>query len=289
MRFFTFILVFFSVLSITQSVYASVLSLVGDQSTLKVGDVFSIEVLMDTQGEMVNAIGATVVFPDFLHFVKSEEKDSHIPLWVQHPALKSEHISFEGIIPGGLDGQTRIVTRLYFEVEQEGQGLVSFREAQVLLHDGLGTESEVVTEGFHVTTVSGTATRPLRPSLDDEPPSPFTPTILKDADVNGGQTSLIFQTRDTFSGVSHYEVKEGLFGLFKRVESPYELQKEDGTMIVVRAYDYAGNMREAILYPHRYAAYVPEYVVFFSILLVCILFLLALFFFLRKRYYVRSL
>lgn len=90
--------------------------------------------------------------------------------------------------------------------------------------------------------------------IDTEPPANFTPKIdyLTASVVN--RLMVSFFTTDSLSGVSHYEVgvidksgKTTESPVFIETESPYQLPitSADSVRILVRAYDNAGNIREA--------------------------------------------
>jgi hypothetical protein len=273
-----FLGVFLFFMSFGSVAYGAELSLRGSQSTLAVGDVISVDVVLNTQETEVNAVAVDLGAPSFLRFLRAEDKDSIISFWIQQPAYDGEVFSLEGIVPGGINIKHGHISRLYFEVISEGQGPITVARARVLAHDGMGTQIETTTHGIHLAVLSGTQAGTPRSFVDDEKPEPFILEVITDPDVHDGAPSLLFQAHDKLSGVRYYKVREGLFGPFIDAESPYVLVHTPGKkQIVVRAYDDAGNYTDAILYPHPLGGFVEYLVPFSSILMVLVLVCLLLF------------
>jgi len=91
--------------------------------------------------------------------------------------------------------------------------------------------------------------------IDTTPPAAFTPVVEPALRTIERQPLVSFITTDALSGISHYELryiditperKEEAVGFFREVSSPYKLPPlEIGRyLIVIRAYDLAGNWRE---------------------------------------------
>lgn len=88
-----------------------------------------------------------------------------------------------------------------------------------------------------------------RAMVDTIPPEEFSLKIGQKPTVFEGQYFLNFSTTDNTSGIEYYEVKEGKRDWEKAV-SPYLLKEQAlGKEIIVRAYDKAGNYREANIKP----------------------------------------
>jgi len=90
--------------------------------------------------------------------------------------------------------------------------------------------------------------------IDSSPPAIFTPTVEPSPKTIERQPLISFITTDAFSGLDYYTLKyidmtperEEAVGFFTEVSSPYRLPSlEIGKyLVVVRAYDEAGNWRE---------------------------------------------
>ena len=87
--------------------------------------------------------------------------------------------------------------------------------------------------------------------IDTKPPAVFTPKVDYIINDDGTKRALVsFFTSDNMSGIDHYEVgvieknqPATVTPIFVRTESPYEVPSTsiDGSVVVVRAYDLAGN------------------------------------------------
>jgi hypothetical protein len=93
-------------------------------------------------------------------------------------------------------------------------------------------------------------------NIDSQPPAEFTPDFIPSGRTSSKNQIINFQTSDTYSGVSYYEIKtiplspSSLVpgndnGFFIEATSPYQMNLDIGRYdIIVRAYDKAGNYRE---------------------------------------------
>jgi len=90
-----------------------------------------------------------------------------------------------------------------------------------------------------------------RVQIDRTSPVEFTPAIGSDPSLFGGNKFVSFSTVDKTSGISHYNIKIGLFGRTYETQSPAKLYKPIiGDNITVTAFDNAGNAREvSLLWP----------------------------------------
>lgn len=91
--------------------------------------------------------------------------------------------------------------------------------------------------------------------IDITPPAAFTPTVEPSPKTIEKQPLISFITTDALSGMDYYQLKyiditperkEEEVGFFREVASPYKLPslQEGKYIVVVRAYDVAGNYRE---------------------------------------------
>ncbi len=280
---FFFLAICISTLLYVPAAQASTLFLQSNDTSLHVGDVFYIDVLLTTEGETINALDVAVKFPpDILSFVKAEDTNSVVSLWVTKPKeTNSSQIELGGITPGGTKGEELHVVRLHFKVQKEGQGIVEFTQSQILLHDGKGTESDVRTRNIHVAVTAGESTYNERLYTDTEPPEVFTVERMHDPDVFDGQMFLVFETQDKNSGILKYQVREGFFGRYTDAVSPYKLRhQDDDRNVSIKAIDRAGNETVIQLYPQSGYTWFLQQERIFSILIVFIS--LCLFFFMYR-------
>jgi hypothetical protein len=273
---------------LTMPVYGAVLKIESDFSTVHVGDLLTVKVSIDTQKQTLNAIETDLVFPsDLLDFVSSEVGEGVVTVWLRTPQEVTDgRVSFSGITPGGFMQDDAQVVTLTFKVVAEGQGVIETKNTQLLLHDGLGTEALVRPQNVHIAVVEGVSTIQKKLYYDDELPEFFTPTIERDVDVFSGALFLVFSTLDKNSGLSHFEVKEGLFGTYKTAESPYRIIHQNlSRKIFVKAIDTNQNERIAIVYPQRTLAWHQNIFIITSILIVCVLTLVLVGGYYRRKHF----
>ncbi len=255
---------------------------------VQVGDVVVISILLNTEGQTINAIEAQVTYAaKELQLKEVVDGESIVNFWVQSPKEVGEgKIEFSGITPGGITGRDLNLLTLEFEAKKEGVGSMFLKHVQVLLHDGLGTPvaTTIVPLSFNIV---GQSTVPSLSTdyIDTEAPEPFLPIVTTDADVFDGRFFLVFDTEDKGSGIDFYEVKEGEFGTFEKAVSPYEIKDQTLTKeLFVKAVDKEGNEYVATIYPQNYEPWYQTTPIKTVILLVClgIVLLLSRRFFLKR-------
>ncbi len=155
----------------------------------KIGDVFSVSVLVASTDKAVNAIQSNISFPtDKLTLVSLVKVSQGIGLWVQEPTFSNTNgtASFEGIIlnPGYQGVGTNLIT-LTFRAKAEGNAGLKFSQGAVLANDGLGTNvlTNLGTANFVIGPTPGLLTTPV----------PVTPT----APIAGTLPSAIVIKSDT--------------------------------------------------------------------------------------------
>ena len=258
------------------AVYAATVNVESDFTNFHVGDIFSIEVVANTEGKVLNAVELEILYPaDFLEYQDYDDGDSVINLWVEPPSLRAEQgVQLSGITPGGFSGRHEPILSLNFKVIKVGQGNIEINNPTMLVHDGLGTADSVAAENLHITATAGESQISVG-VIDDEMPESFRPEIIYDPDVFAGAEVLIFSTEDKGSGLDHFAVKEGFFGTYIVATSPYLLQYQNrDRKIYVKATDKNNNERVEIVYPQKLRIGSEHAVIIFSILLLCLIALL---------------
>jgi len=236
------------------------------------GDTFIVEARIDTEEECINTVEANLNFPqDILKAVDFSQGKSILTIWVKPPTIDQNAglISFSGGIPGGYCGRipgdpgvSNLLGRIVFQVretdaklEHETDAKVKFLDSsEVLLNDGFGTPAKLNAQGV-VFTILPQKEGPTREEWQKEliadtiPPEPFAIEIHQYPLIFEGKYFIIFSTTDKQTGLDYFEVKEGKKD-FKKASSPYLLEDQAlGKKIIVRAYDKAGNYREAEIKP----------------------------------------
>lgn len=227
------------------------------QSSVKVGEEFQVKILMKNGSSPINGVSLEINFDDdFFEYVNFNDSGSVITNWVLRPTENGSSVKMEGIIPGGITGtalpefgvfgDTEIVT-LNFKGLKEGSGKIVFNEGNIYLSDGLGTTVSPFLFEKNI-QVSGFMKENKDSSSDSTPPAKFEAKIIQHKDIAEGKLVLIFDTYDTGSGLSHFEVSEDGGSTFVLATSPFVLNTQSGKgNIIVRAYDNAGNFSEDIV------------------------------------------
>ncbi|MBP6879733.1 MAG: hypothetical protein KBD22_02830 [Candidatus Pacebacteria bacterium] len=227
------------------------------QNNIKVGEEVQVKILMKNGASPVNGVSLEINFDDEnIQYVSSNDSGSVITNWVLRPTQNGSSVKMEGIIPGGIVGtalpefgvfgDTEIVT-LIFKGIKEGESKIIFNEGSIYLSDGMGT---VVNPFLFEKTirVSGFLKEEQKTLSDVVPPAKFEAKIIQHKNIAEGKFVLIFDTYDTASGLSHFEVSEDGGETFVPALSPYVLSTQSGKgNIIVRAYDNAGNFSEVVV------------------------------------------
>jgi hypothetical protein len=226
---------------------------------MEVGKTAKIDIMLDPEGEPVNAVELEARFTSgLINFASALTDNSIISLWIESPKVAGTSIKMAGIVPGGFEGllgpgsdkaSAGKIVSLLFLPSQQGIGKIDLANAKVIKNDGKSTLAKVALGDLNYTVIASTTSTSTKSyDYDDNiPPDDFVPQVITSKYIHGGKKVLIFNTTDSGSGVDHYEVKEGDRD-YTRAESPYLLvnQELDDT-IYVRAIDYAGNARTVTL------------------------------------------
>ncbi len=255
-RTFLFLILFFFILFLLPlKTEAAVLSLRSRQNLYFEEDIFMVQVKLETEKELVNAIKGELIFSNqTLEVIDISRGESVLSFWPERPSFCNEQgkISFIGGVPGGFVGQENIISIIFRAkpgLKTKQQPLIQFKQTSLaLLNDGLGTPAELKLEPARLTVWPEKRDIPLdewRESLikDDRPPEPFEIIIARDRLIFDGQHFIFFKSIDSATGIDYYEIREGDSD-WQRGESPYLLQDQTlQSLIQVKAVDKAGNER----------------------------------------------
>lgn len=130
---------------------AAVLTLGPSGGSFSVGSTFDVSLFLNTEGESINVIEASLSFPaDKLQLVSPSTGKSIISVWTAPPTFNNQtgRINLQGGIPGGIKVSNGLFTVLTFRVKGVGNAILKFLdETKVLLNDGLGTDVLKQTQG----------------------------------------------------------------------------------------------------------------------------------------------
>ncbi|MFC1662641.1 cohesin domain-containing protein [Patescibacteria group bacterium] len=113
-----------------------------------INETFVIDIRLDSEQEIINAVQAQINFPaDLLEVVDVDRGNSFLELWVEEPQIdnKTGQVSFVGGIPQGSYVVEGNLLTLTFRVKSAGSAIVSFngQNTSVHLNDPLGTAAEI--------------------------------------------------------------------------------------------------------------------------------------------------
>lgn len=217
---------------------------------MKVGESRRISVYLDAEGEDINAVEGSLIFPpDILEAVSISDGNSAINFWIEEPRPStSGRIFFSGIIPGGMNGKA-FVMAVDFRAKTAGTASIGFEAARALKNDGEGSPAPLSLSASEIAVTAGARVSVPQPPADREPPEDFAPQISSTPSLFGGQLFLVFAAQDKGSGIGGYEVCEKGFACLK-AQSPYLLKNQrSDSEIAVRAEDKSGNVRMATVQP----------------------------------------
>lgn len=152
---------------LTTVVQAATLGLSPNTGVYTTGATFTVSVVVNTEGQAINAIDGSLSFnPSELSVVSVTRAGSIFNLWTTEPTFSNAAgtISFGGgLPPPGYTGARGTVMSVTFRVNAAGTKRVSFSEASVLAADGRGTNVlSSMGSGTYTVTAATSAPAPER-------------------------------------------------------------------------------------------------------------------------------
>lgn len=237
------------------------------QGNYRVGENFSVSVLIEAEGIAINAAQAKIYFPsEKLRVLEVSKQNSIFTLWPEDPNFSNSkgEISFIGGLPSpGFIGKAGRAITILFQGKAEGQARVYFGQEKILANDPKGTDIFSGSQEGNYSIFPPEKIPPKVPIVDTEPPLPFEIIFDNEGDPTNPQPLLYFETTDELSGMSHYEIKIGEKD-FLRVEvgktTPFRVPNLiPGTYLVtVRAFDKAENFTDSQIKIEIESILVPE-------------------------------
>lgn len=233
------------------------------KGSYSVGSTFSVNILIDAEGNAINAAQAIISFPsDKLKITRVSKQSSIFSLWVEEPVYSNTKgtISFLGGVPNpGFIGKRGKVIAITFKAKSSGEAKVSFSGEKILANDAFGTDifssskggtySLVVPEELPPPEKVPEKPPPEVITKDTEPPNPFEIIIDNQGDSTNPTPLLFFKTTDDISGISYYEakIKEEVFRVERGENFPWKtpILAPDTYQVQVKAIDRAGNFTES--------------------------------------------
>lgn len=264
-------LAFCLLLFVAAPVFGAEIRLDAHKSEIISGEQFLVDLVIHSE-ESLNAVEGRLIFSaDKLLVKEIRDGNSVINFWVEKPRIEASGvILFSGITPGGFGGANNNIFSVVFEAKNTGIASVALQNTKALKNDGLGTETALRTRGTAVSIKPGDSNARKEKLTDTEAPESFNPTIESDPNIFEGKYFLVFATQDKISGIAEYKVREGEWGWFRVVESPYLLKHQSlDRKIFIKALDKFGNERVVVLNAQHQVPWYRQYAIL-GILLVIV-------------------
>lgn len=242
-----------------------------------------LEVRIDTQGEVVNALSGEIVIPKELEVSKIYDGDSAVVLWVEKPTLRedSHKISFSGLTPGGISGNRPLFS--FFVKGDVGVYSLQATNVSIFKNDGQGSPVKVTSPTGRLTIKAG-ATSTKDEIIDTEAPEPFTPIISETTELLDSNPFISFSAQDKGVGIDHYEFAVKIFGSpatgdWGNAESPLVLSGDMArAKIFIKAIDKVGNERTVSIAGPTHYTYIATWSIIILLIITCALYFLKRFF-----------
>ncbi len=155
----------FFVMSLSPSVVQTSMELTPTAAVVSIGESFTTTVHVSSLTP-VNAFTGVVTFdPEHLSVTSIDYNTSIANLWAEEPWYKNGEgtIHFAGgtTLPSGFTGRGELIT-ITFVTKSGGETPVKISNAQILKHDGIGTEVELAPSIDSIFTVVTSPTTPVR-------------------------------------------------------------------------------------------------------------------------------
>ena len=129
-------------LALTRGALAASIYLLPEQRAINRGEIFVVDVKIDSEGEDINAAEARISWPaGVLEFVEASKNGSVFNFWVEEPqfSASSNSVRFISGTTNGVSGGALQVLKIKFKGAGSGIADVSIADAAVIAADGKGT------------------------------------------------------------------------------------------------------------------------------------------------------
>lgn len=271
----TFIFIIFILsLFFTPQVFAASI-FISSPENINVGDTFEVLVNADTGGEIINSVNLSLDFrEDLISFAGYKDENTVVKFWVSSPNENGGKVYLSGIVPGGVSGlydpnkkgvSPIPLVRLLFTAKEKGRAELAFVQTEIFKNDGQGTKL-IHEQKNTVLTIKDNIVSGNDLNNDKNPPRPFDITFLESSLFSRTPSMIVFEARDTDSGIKTYKIKMGV-GNWKDTKSPQPISKSIFSRdVTVRAFDFFGNFQDASI--NIPGIIPPKFLLIFLILLI---------------------
>lgn len=171
----TFFIIFFF-LFLAHSAQGASLYFSPHKGNYSAGNTFSVNVMISSNEQAMNAASGVIDFPaDKLEVVSLNKTGSIFSLWVQEPTFSNitGFVNFEGIVlnPGFIGTGGKIFT-INFKAKASGNAVVSFLSGAILANDGMGTNILTAMSSAQLALQSSRVAETPQVSQEIEKPKP---------------------------------------------------------------------------------------------------------------------
>ncbi len=159
-------------------------------SSVSVGNIFSVKVLVNTSSKAINNAEVTIQFPtDMLSVVSVTKSSSIFSLWVEEPNFSNNtgKITFNGGVPNpGFNGSSGYISTITFMAKKQGTASIIFSDGAVRENDGLGTDilTSKIPSNIQITGAVTTTTEVTTPVVTTKNIAPLKPIIISSTHTN---------------------------------------------------------------------------------------------------------
>ncbi len=217
-------------------VYPATLFVSPSSSSVVAGNIFTVNIVVNTEGQNINTSDAVIQFPtDLLQVVSVSKGSSIFSLWVEDPNFSNTtgQISFNGGIanPGYLGNYGQLIS-ITFKAKKSGTASLIFSDSSVRANDGLGTDVLSSKSGGLFTITNPVA--PAAPAKTVTPPVVVPEKQAAPEVVDEPKEDLVVERNPEIS-IGLKNGVQAVFGLSSQVNSEVVLSfvSTDGTKIFI--------------------------------------------------------
>jgi hypothetical protein len=271
---------------------ASVVYVTSDSDGMSAGDIISVEVHINTEDETVNVVEGEIVIDGNAKLIEVRElsvSGSIINFWSNRPSLSPDGnvISFVGGVPGGVKSNNGLIFKAFFLAKSEGD--ISFvpRNIKTYKNDGRGTEVKQTVSKLDIKILPSDPNGVSKDewnkivASDNMPPEFLSANVGSDLSLFENKLFLTINGTDYQSGINYFEVKEGDFPSVRSGNLYVLRDQSQSSVIIINAYDYAGNMRSLIIGPSAGTEYDKK--ILYSVISILFLMIISLIFYIIRK------
>lgn len=186
-----------------QASHAAVLQLTPDTGVYQIGQQYSVRVVVNSQGQSINAAEGTLSFEGVTP-VSVSAAGSIFNLWAEEPVIRGNSVVFSGGVPSGFNGSSGTIFTVTVRANTAGTHRIRFQQGSVLAADGRGTNVLSNMSGGSYTIQAAQSTpEPDRVEFVPVQNTPAAPNITSDTHGNGEWSS-------TTEAVLRWSVPQGV-------------------------------------------------------------------------------